>query len=219
MTEYLKPYLEAAREFGPSFEATLWLSREKQRERFAVIAEMAELEGRLVVDAGCGLGDFAAYLAEVGVKVGGFVGLEGVESVVREARLRGLAGARFVQADFVADPSAFSSAMGEGERPAVVVFSGSLNTLTQERALDVLDRAWGALEEKRGGVVFNFLSARDHQPPNPEPGPARRFDPLVMLNWALERTPLVRFRQDYMGGHDATIALEKAAVSADAAPG
>jgi len=214
--EYLEPYKAAAREFGPTFEATLWLSREKQRRRFEVIAGMVGLEDRIVVDAGCGLGDFAAYLVEIGVRIRGYVGLEGVESVVTEARRRGLPGARFVLGDFVADPSVFSAALAEGRGPGIMVFSGSLNTLTQERALEVLAYAWKAVGEGgevgsggSGGVVFNFLSASDHLPPNPELGPAKRFDPVAMLEWALERTPLVRFRQDYMGGQDATIALWK----------
>ena len=39
--------------------------------------------------------------------------------------------------------------------------------------------------------------------------PAHRFDTAGMVSWALERTPGVWFRHDYLGGHDATIAMVK----------
>ena len=40
-------------------------------------------------------------------------------------------------------------------------------------------------------------------------GVATRFDTLDWLDWALRTTPNVRFRQDYLQGHDATIAMLK----------
>ena len=82
----------------------------------------------------------------------------------------------------------------------VIVFSGSLNTLPQARAEQTLESAWAATAE---ALVFNFLSDRTGRPPKPESGPARRFDSLALLRWAMDRTPLVRFRQDYLKGNDA----------------
>lgn len=206
MAEYLDPYRKAVDRFGPGFEATLWLSREKQALRFAVIASMVDLAERVVVDAGCALGDFAAFMATEGIRPRAYIGLEGVAELVDEARERGLPGARFELSDFVADSKAFEECVPAGIAPEIVVFSGSLNTLEQERALEVLGRAWDACEE---AVVFNFLS-RSHRPPGRcDPGPAKRFDPVEVLAWALKRTPRVILRQDYMGGHDATVAMLK----------
>ncbi len=207
MAEYLDPYRKAVDRFGPGFEATLWLSREKQTLRFAVIASVVDLAERVVVDAGCALGDFAAYLADEGIKPRAYIGLEGVPALVEEARERGLHGTRFEHSDFVADPRAFENCLPAGIRPDVIVFSGSLNTLDQARALEALDRAWEACGE---ALVFNFLSDRNHQPEVPNPGPAKRFDPVEVLAWALERTPRALLRQDYMDGHDATVAMYKA---------
>ncbi len=206
MSEYLDPYRKAVDRFGPGFEATLWLSREKQTLRFAVIASMVDLTDRVVVDAGCALGDFAAYLGSEGIRTRAYVGLEGVPELVEEARGRGLPGARFELVDFVDRKDAFSDCLPKGLAPEIVVFSGSLNTLEQERALEVLDRAWKACEE---AVVFNFLSDSHRPPGGPDPGPAKRFDPVEVLEWALKRTPRVILRQDYMCGHDATVAMLK----------
>ena len=65
------------------------------------------------------------------------------------------------------------------------------------------------------GVVFNFLSNRpDEQWHDKDLGPARRFDTIRWLDWSLHLTSLVRFAQDYLDGHDATIVIEKGEPSA-----
>lgn len=208
--DYLAPYAEAIREHGPSFQATLWNDRQKQHVRFDVIASMINLTGRVVVDAGCGLGDLAARLTELGVEYGAYVGLEGMPEFVDEAQQRGLPEAAFLHSDFVADGRAFSDlekhpALG-GHPVDVVCFSGSLNTLGTEPALLVLQRAWDVARE---GIVFNFLSSEHHRVDEGDTAPAIRFDTLRVLKWAMERTPRVLFRQDYFDGHDGTIAMTK----------
>ena len=67
-----------------------------------------------------------------------------------------------------------------------------------------------SFEAATQGVVFNFLSNR----PNEEwegkaLGPAHRFDTIRWLDWALHLTPRVRFAQDYLDGHDATIVMRR----------
>ena len=203
---YLEPYEKAVKRFGPTFEATLWHSKEGQLKRFGVIESAVDLRGARIIDAGCGLGDLAAYLRKHKVRFKDYVGLEAFKELVDAASARKIKRARFAIADFVDDAGAFEGHFpaNEGAMPDVVVFSGSLNALEIEQALAVLDRAWQAC---RQAVVFNFLSTRTGQASPTDPTPARRFDPLVMLDWALGRTPRVVFRQDYMGGHDATIVM------------
>ncbi|MEM9372970.1 MAG: hypothetical protein AAGA55_04940, partial [Planctomycetota bacterium] len=87
-------------------------------------------------------------------------------------------------------------------------FSGSLNTLSMDDAQAVLDRFWAALASvDDAALVFNFLSDRHDRGRTPASPPAVRFDPVPMLAWALERTPLVTMRHDYLAGHDATICM------------
>lgn len=213
MPEYLEPYERAAREHGPTFRATLWRSPEKQRIRFEVIASMIDLGGQRICDAGSGLGDFASFLLQRRVRYGAYVGLEGVAELAARARERGLKRAEFRDVDFIADAAAFDGVFG-GEPADVIVFSGSLNTLDQAAALRALERAWRATA---GALVFNFLSTRRgpggceaaRQDPT---DPARRFDPIVLLDWAMSRTPSVQFRQDYFEGHDGTVCMVKQAL-------
>ena len=210
---YLRPYQDAVRDHGPRFEALLWNRPETQQVRFEALISMLELEGRTLADLGCGRADLAAHLARRGVKYGRYVGVEGVGELLEACRARareeGLEGCAFHGWDFVADEGVFERLVRD-EGAEVFVFSGSLNTLEQAEAQRVLRRAWEALGQTPGGALaFNFLSDRhgDASRASEDTGPARRFDTLAMLDWAMRSTPLVRFRQDYLGGHDAAIVM------------
>jgi hypothetical protein len=211
---YLAPYRKAVESFGASFESTLWASRRWQRVRFAVACDMQDMTGRVVMDAGSGLGGFAEYLRDVGVNYARYVGLEGVPEMTEKSASLHLPRASFHHVDFAADPDAFTTGVAEstgvrGGRPDVIIFSGSLNTFTMEAAQPILARAWDACNES---LVFNFLSDRVRgRRRDADTGPARRFDTAAMLDWALERTEFVALRHDYLpDGHDATIVMRRA---------
>lgn len=116
-------------------------------------------------------------------------------------------------ATYIRDLGAGTHALGGGGE--IFVFSGSLNTLDQVMALRVLERAWNALvpggqgEGRPGaGMIFNFLSgACGNKWRGVDTGPAKRFDPRAMMDFALGRSAKVAFRQDYLDGHDATILM------------
>lgn len=201
--DYLAPYADAVKAHGASFEATLWASKPKQIGRFEVMTEMVDFTGRVVVDAGCGLGDFASFCEERAIAYGRYIGLEAMADMVKAAERRGLAEARFVESDFAADAGVFER-LAKSDKADLVVFSGSLNTFEPEHAFEVVKRAFAAARE---GVVFNFLSAKNHEREAIDPSPAKRFEPAQMLEWSLGLTPRVRFRQDYFDGHDGTIAM------------
>ncbi|RMH23727.1 MAG: methyltransferase domain-containing protein [Planctomycetota bacterium] len=206
---YLAPYRAILDAHGPSFEATGWRSRQMQTTRFDVLIDLADLAGRSVIDAGSGQGALCDRLVERGVEHAAYVGLDAMPEMIEQSASRGLPGARFEVCDIAREPDAFSrwSRAAGGPGADVIVFSGSLNTMDDETAMRTLGRAWDAAEE---ALLFNFLS--DRAPAAllaQDPAPARRLDTLALLDWALSRTPLVRFRQDYLGGHDATIAMFK----------
>lgn len=197
---YLEPYRQAVEHFGATFDATLWHNRDYQMVRFDVLRQMVDLNDLVLLDAGCGLGDLCEFLAERNVRLRRYVGVDGVAEIIAGAGARQLPRAEFHCRDFVADPAAL--AIGQ---PDVIYFSGSLNTVPEQQARAVLERAWTTA---RRGVVFNFLSNRASPAAlSRDTGPARRFDTLDWIDWALRATPVMLFRQDYLGGHDATIAM------------
>ncbi|MCB9847888.1 MAG: class I SAM-dependent methyltransferase [Phycisphaeraceae bacterium] len=199
---YLDPYREAVDRFGPSFEATLWANERYQSIRFQTFTGLFDFTDATIIDAGSGDGAFARALHEMGIRFRRYTGLEAMPEMVERARSMAPPNAEFRVCDFATDPSAF---VIDGSAVDAVVFSGSLNTFTPALARQTLGRAWDA---GPGALLFNFLSSRTHKArAGGDTGPAHRFDPLELLDWALEKTPSVAFRQDYLKGHDATIAM------------
>ena len=200
---HLEPYRHAATRHGNGFEVTLWANPDSQRLRFEVMAELYPLGGKRVLDAGCSRGDFAAYLIEQGTAFAHYIGIDGLCDVIDYAKSRDLSNCEFHCGDFIHEPALLSKG-----RPHIICISGSLNTLHDDQVQTVLEAAWMATEE---ALMFNFLSDRAKLPDKPESiKPARRFDTLSLLDWALGKTGQVVFRQDYFkSGHDATILLRK----------
>lgn len=198
--KYLNPYREAVERFGPSFQATLWTSRESQRIRFDVMIDLAGLDDCVVLDAGCGTGDFAEHLLESKVSFARYIGIDAVPEVIDAAKRRELCRCEFRLGDLIHDPSLLSEI-----KPDFVCVSGTLNTMEEQTARTLV---MAAFEASAQGVVFNFLSDRpaprwsDH-----DIGPAKRFNTIEWIDWALGKTARVSFTQDYLDGHDATIMM------------
>lgn len=201
--DYLEPYRQGAVRHGTDFEVTLWANQRSQQLRFKVMARMVDFAGKRLLDAGCSRGDFAAYLLEHGIAFQRFIGVDGLPDVVDFANARSLANCAFHAGDFVRDPSLLRI-----EDPHIITISGSLNTMTDKQALAVLDAAWQACGE---ALMFNFLSDRCGPRAVPQQYPARRLPTMTLLNWALDKTPLVVYRQDYFPhGHDGTVLMRRA---------
>jgi SAM-dependent methyltransferase len=197
---YLEPYREAVRRFGPGFQSTLWSSREGQHLRFDVMIDLAGLDQRAVLDAGCGSGDLAQHLITRGVKFLRYVGVDAVAEMIECARQRNLPGCEFLVADLLDNAAPLRIV-----KPDVVCISGTLNTMDEDSARRLVRTAFDSAAQ---GVVFNFLSNRpDEAYGGKDLGPARRFDTIRWLDWALHLTPRISFTQDYLDGHDATIMM------------
>lgn len=203
-TPYLDPYRTAFQSFGASFDTTLWKSRATQTVRFDVLLNIVDLNDLRILDAGCGLGDLGDYLIEKNINYRHYLGIDGLERMVEKAADKNLPRAEFRALDFVADPTVL--AIGN---PDVIFFSGSLNTIPEPTARKIIQSAFDYAQH---AVVFNFLSdqcAREIRAKNT--GPASRFATLDWLQWSLNLSANVIFRQDYLAGHDATIGILKPA--------
>ena len=199
--EFLNPYREAIQRFGPSFEATLWHSREAQELRFDVMIDLAGFGDCVVIDAGCGQGDFAARLIERDIKILRYIGIDAVVEMIDLACKRELPDCQFVVGDLISEESIF-----EQHKPDFVCFSGTLNTMTEQAAKKLVKQAFDASAQ---GVIFNFLSDRHHKRyAGKDLYPASRFNTLGMLEWAFGLSSRVSFTQAYLDGHDATIMIQ-----------
>ena len=203
-SDHLQPYRDAMAAHGPGFDATLWRDQAAQQLRFEVATGMLPCEGLRVADLGCGVGDLAAWLAGSAAPPAAYLGIDAQDDMVDEARAQ-QASVRAFETMFALEDITMDLARAADWSPDVCILSGTLNTMPQDMALDVVSRAFDVANV---GVVFNFLSDRPAaRYQGRDTSPARRFETTTVLQWCLERTPLVRFRQDYLDGHDATIAM------------
>jgi len=145
---YLRPYLDAVERHGGGFESLLWASPSAQAARFAALARWCDLDRRTILDAGCGRADLLDYLLHVGIEPAKYIGIEAVEAIAFEAEKKSRPMARIVVGDFIENPALLD------QQADVVVFCGSLNTLSTEEFYQSLKIGW---EKARRELAFNFL--------------------------------------------------------------
>ena len=66
------------------YESVGWLSDERQNIRFEKLIDGLELEGKKILDVGCGLGAFCGYLRQKGINCD-YTGIDIVNSFVKKA--------------------------------------------------------------------------------------------------------------------------------------
>jgi SAM-dependent methyltransferase len=198
---HLDAYRVAIAEHGPGFSATLWGSPETQALRFKVLhALIGGFGGTSVLDLGCGDAALARWMDQRGDRPDAYLGLDAMASQIEHGceTLPEWAMARV--ADIVSGgplPIGFDW----------VVISGTLNTMPDRDTRHVIASAW---ESCTIGLAFNVLAERPALKwRDRDLGPARRHDVRELLAWAMERTPLVQCRRDYLEGHDATIVMRR----------
>ncbi len=197
---YLQPYQEAVKNYGGTFDATLWNSKEGQVKRFDVFSTFVNFKNCSILDVGCGIGDCAQYLVEKHILFSSFHGVDAMEEMINTANNRSLTNAMFSVSDVVKSTD---------DLPFVdwITCSGTLNAMDESLAIKVIDALF---DHCSVGLAFNFLSDQCGRDPSTESlEPASRFNTVAFLEYAMQKTPLVSFTQTYLSGHDATIIMKK----------
>jgi SAM-dependent methyltransferase len=145
---YLTPYARARGRKMRGARALLWMGRRDQLVRFEAIVRNCPLQGRHVLDVGCGPADLLGDLRKRAIAPAHYTGLEAQPWLVRAARRRRYERCSIVTGDFVRHPETMSVGAD------VVIFSGSLNLLSSRQFYRSLREAWAATG---GSLVFNFL--------------------------------------------------------------
>jgi SAM-dependent methyltransferase len=195
--EYLRPYLRAVSRHGGGFGSLLWASPRTQEARFDAMLRVYDMNGRKVLDAGCGRADLLPYLIARGIFPRAYLGLEAIAELVPIARqtIEGNSQAAIVEGDFVGQPECLDAGAD------VAVFCGSLNTLDAFAFEMVLRRAFAVAH---CGVVFNFLSS-------PDRACAAHLTwhrPQRVMRFVRSMSRLVRVLDDYLDG-DCTVGIFK----------
>jgi len=193
--DYLKPYRQAASQHGDRFGSLLWASPRTQAARFDAIRRLADMDGKRVLDAGCGRADLMDFLTQGGIEPTAYVGIEAVDELAAAAIKKTLAGARIIHGDFVREPRLLDIGAD------VIVFSGSLNTVEKEQFYLSLKQGFEAAGEV---MVFNFLAAKHIASAQW----LRWHEAKDVLLFARSLSREVRMLEDYLDG-DCTIAVHK----------
>jgi SAM-dependent methyltransferase len=194
--EYLRPYYEARQRKIRGVYALLWNSEETQRVRFEAIVRNCPLAGLNVLDVGCGRADLLGFLRERGIQPARYTGIEAVTSSIRAARRRKYEGLHLIHADFVKKPKVLNIGAD------VVIFSGSLSTLSDDQFYETLERAWRSAVR---ALVFNFLCTP--RSPGDEDWIVLH-DPATVAAFARSLAGDVRIDNGYMDD-DCTIVMRK----------
>lgn len=192
---YLAPYVRAVRRHGDGFGSLLWASRRTQETRFGALCRLRDLSGCSVLDVGCGRADLLDYLLRRGMTPADYVGLEAVGTLAKAAGRKKLPNCTIIEGDFVSDPRRMYVGAD------VVLFSGSLNTLSDEAFYRTLGHAFEASAQE---VVFNYLCSD-------ELAGTRYLNwhkPADVMDFARKLTPHVLSINGYISG-DCSVSMRK----------
>lgn len=193
--DYLRPYLRARQRGARGFDALLWEDEDAQEVRFEAIVRNCPMDGRSVLDVGCGPADLLGYLRARRIFPARYLGLEAQRQLVLAARARRYPRSEIQEVDFVREPDRLRIGA------EVVVFSGSLNLFDTRAFHRTLRAAWAATTHR---LVFNFLCS-----PALADAPFLRWHRLpAVLAFARTLTDSVRVDDSYEPG-DCTMVLRK----------
>lgn len=148
--ETIKKYYESKMGKGlPDYGVLGWESQEAQDLRFEILASSVELEGKSLLDVGCGMGNLFRFLGSKNYHVA-YTGVDILESMTEQARLKN-PGAEIHHADL------FKTNIFAGRTFDFVYASGIFN-LDLGNNREFLHRALELmLDLSREAVVFNLL--------------------------------------------------------------
>lgn len=181
----VRHYGERYEQYGADVRSVDWGSRESQEKRFAAFVDVGSVQGVSILDIGCGLGDFPAYLQQRGISAD-YTGYDVTPRMIEHCRNR-FPDQHFEQGDPIADPP-------QGASFDYVMASGIFSVHRSEPeaylyyAIDQMYRLC------RVGVAFNTLSTFAA---TQTPGEFHA-DPSEVLERCLRICPRVTLRHDYL---------------------
>ncbi|MGR3175998.1 MAG: class I SAM-dependent methyltransferase [Candidatus Scalindua sp.] len=188
-------YSDNVNKYRNDIRSVAWGSKESQEKRFLVLSEIADLEGREILDVGCGLGDLYGWLKSR-VKSFNYTGVDITSSMIDEASK--------------SYPDAEFKVQNINEIEMVeplydfVFASGIFNRKISNHESFVRESVQRMFSLCKIGVAFNIMSTKADFFDEEE----YYADPGEMLNFCLSLSKRVVLRHDYMP-HDFTLYLYK----------
>ncbi len=187
---------KCVKRYGDNVHSLAWESEYTQKTRFAVLAQVADLNGKSILDVGCGKADLYSYLLEIGVETE-YYGVDMTLGLLDIAK-KNFPGISLFYRDFLI----------EARYPEVdfIVSSGIANVKTPDNQ-EYMEEAIRKMFSLCGtGVAVNMLSsyAMDSQMENG----MYFYSPEQMFRFAMKLTRDVILRHDYLA-NDFTLYMYK----------
>jgi SAM-dependent methyltransferase len=198
-------YATHIRRYGYGYRALGFGHRSSQEKRFGALLGLGSFQGRSVLDAGCGFGDFLAYLQGLGVNPR-YTGFDLCAPMIERCRKRFGESGRFL----VGDALTFEP---EDAPYDYIVASGIFGLGARGTRARIQPTVSRLFEMCGAGLAVNFLSTRA-----PRRSAGRVYmDPADMLELGLSLTPAARLDHSYLP-NDFTLLLYRtpAWIQADA---
>ncbi len=139
-------YKRVIKKYGISARGVHWNCEESQYLRFEILSEFIkdDIKDSVIVDAGCGFGEYYNYLYDNDLKPKEYIGIDCEEEMINPALKRFL-NTKFVLKNILED-----------KLPAAdyYICSGAMNTLDKKEVLLFIKRSYKASKK---GFIFNFL--------------------------------------------------------------
>tara|TARA_R110002033_G_scaffold29007_3_gene65234 strand:- start:52859 stop:53428 length:570 start_codon:yes stop_codon:yes gene_type:complete len=139
-------YNKTIKKYGISARGVHWNSEFSQYKRFEILTEFIkdEIKDSIIIDAGCGFGEYYNYLFDNNLKPKSYTGIDCEKQMIELASKRFL-NVKFYLADILLD---------ELEEADYYVCSGALSILTKNEIKTFINKCFNASKK---GFVFNFL--------------------------------------------------------------
>ena len=172
-----------------NFDVLDWASAESQNARFEVLVANVDLQGKSLLDVGCGLGDLWTFLKARKI-IARYTGLDIIEKMLATAAAKH-PDAKFICGDMFAHDA---RALPEGSEFDVVFCSGTFNLNLGNNA-DFLPQAVASLMDVASEqVVFNLLNKSVPF----EDETYACYDPSKVLEWLGETGWGIRMIDGYL---------------------
>lgn len=143
-------YESALKMYGTDPRSVHWAGEETQKVRFEVLNKVANLNGKRVLDVGCGLGDLYKFFITNEIPVD-YTGIDIVPAFIARARER-FPGATFIVADV----------FSVNEQYDYVLASGALNFAVAGGKEYYFLMIKKKFECSQSGLAFNMLNKAEH---------------------------------------------------------
>lgn len=183
-------YNKRLEQHGPSAKALGWDSEASQWARFSVVLCEADLNGKTVMDIGCGLADFYRFLKSRGIKVRQYIGVDVNPELLTVAQER-FPEARFEKRNILLEP--FSLQVCD-----IAVMNGVLNfrfkTVDNYKyAQEMINKGFAACRELLAADMLSSYLTPDY----PREEAVFYYSPEEMFRFAQTLTTHVTLKHDY----------------------